>query len=190
MTPRHNLLLAVIAAIGAGGSLLHAQEGGDDAAPADALVPMEKQAQLTPAEMREGVKKMRESATLSLQKVEALKAEALKQKDVIKLNCINDKLVQLKELLEIAETSSIELEAAIAEGDDAERYHRYSIITISGEKIDGLEDEAQACVGEEIDYLGPLDIDVDAPGIPDDPTVDDPFDGDTIEPPGYASPFA
>ncbi len=81
------------------------------------------------------------------------------------------------------------LSLAIAAGDEGDRYHRYTVVKISGEKIAGLRDEAEACVGEEISYLGPLSVDVDSPDMPDDPTKGNPWDNDPIEPPGYASPF-
>jgi hypothetical protein len=189
MSPFKKLLAGVaVASLAAGGSYLSAQPDGDDTTP-DIVVPMETVANLSPAEMssvaRETLKNMGEHQT----SVEALKDEARKQKDVIKINCINDKLLQIKELFKIADTSQIELEAAIASADQAEAQHRYSMVVISGEKVQGLRTEAEACVGEEIDYLGPLDVNVDGPQVPDDPTQDDPFADDGIEPPGYASPF-
>jgi len=154
----------------------------------DVSVPMEKESQISPSEMERTAREAAEKADQDGKRVEELKVEARKQKDVIKLNCINDKLLQIKQLLNILEDGMSKLSLAIAEGDDGERYHRYTVIKISGEKITGLRDEAEACVGEEISYLGPLSVDVDQPDVPDDPTDDDPW-GDPVDPPGYASPF-
>ncbi len=154
----------------------------------DVSVPMEKESQISPDEMERTAREAAEKADLDGKRVEQLKVEARKQKDVIKLNCINDKLLQIKQLLNILEDGLSKLSLAIAEGNDGERYHRYTVIKISGEKITGLRDEAEACVGEEISYLGPLSVDVDSPDVPDDPTDDDPW-GDPVDPPGYASPF-
>lgn len=191
----HKLLFAAwLLVIAAGGSSLHAQ-GPDEASlpPAeptpDVSIPMEKEAQIAPAEMERRANEVGAKAREDEKRVEHLKAEARKQKDVIKLNCINDKLLQIKQLLNILEDGLSKLSLAIAGGDDGERYHRYTVVTISGEKISVLRDEAEACVGDEISYLGPLSVNVDEPDVPDDPTVNDPWDNDPIDPPGYASPF-
>lgn len=154
----------------------------------DVSVPMEKESQISGQEMERIAREAADKADQDGKRVEQLKVEARKQKDVIKLNCINDKLLQIKQLLNILEDGLSKLSLAIAESDDGERYHRYTVIKISGEKITGLRDEAEACVGEEISYLGPLSVDVDQPDVPDDPTDDDPW-GDPVDPPGYASPF-
>jgi hypothetical protein len=155
----------------------------------DISVPMEKESQIAPTEMERVAREASEKADKDEKRVEQLKVEARKQKDVIKLNCINDKLLQIKQLLNILEDGLSKLSLAIAERDEGERYHRYTVIKISGEKIAGLRDEAEACVGEEVSYLGPLSVDVAQPDVPDDPTAANPWDHSPIEPPGYASPF-
>jgi hypothetical protein len=174
----------------ASGSFLHAQssdEPGEETPEVD--VAMDKSANLSPEDMQDKAKELFAGIKGHIRAVEELKAQARKQKDILKVNCINDKLRQLRELLQIADTSMTNLVAAIATHDEPDRYHRFSMITISSEKARGLHDEAEACVGEELVYLGPSDTSVDQPEIPDDPTDDDPFYDEGIEPPGYASPF-
>jgi hypothetical protein len=192
--PHKLLFSAWLLALAAGGASLYAQGPDESAAPPaeptpDVSVPMEKEAQISPDEMERTSREMSAQAEQDEKRVEQLKAEARKQKDVIKLNCINDKLLQIKQLLNILEEGLSKLSLAIAGGDDGERYHRYTVIKISGEKIGVLRDEAEACVGEEISYLGPLSVNVDEPEVPDDPTDDTPWDTTPIDPPGYASPF-
>jgi hypothetical protein len=195
MRPLHKLLFAAwLIALAATGSRLHAQSPDEAAEPPveptpDVSVPMEKEARIGPEEMERSAREIGLKAAGDEKRVEQLKAEARKLKDVIKLNCINDKLLQIKQLLNILEDGLSKLSLAIAGGDEGERYHRYTVIKISGEKITGLRDEAEACVGEEISYLGPLSVNVDEPDVPDDPTADDPWDSDPIDPPGYASPY-
>ena len=191
------LLATWMVALAASGSRLRAQspdDKGPEAAPPgeplqDVSIPMEKEAQVSPEEMERKSREIGEGAERAGKRVEGLKNEARKQKDVIKLNCINDKLLQMKQLLNILEDGLSKLSLAIASGDEGERYHRYTVVRISGEKINRLRDEAEACVGDEISYLGPLSIDVDSPDVPDDPTDGRPWDDHPIEPPGYASPF-
>jgi hypothetical protein len=195
MRPLQKLLFAAwLIALAATGSGLHAQAPDEESESPieptpDVSVPMEKEAQIAPTQMEQSAREIGDRAEGDEKRVERLKAEARKQKDVIKLNCINDKLLQIKQLLNILEDGLSKLSLAIAGGDEGERYHRYTVIKISGEKIAGLRDEAEACIGEEISYLGPLSLNVDEPDVPDDPTEEPPWDNEPIDPPGYASPF-
>ena len=65
-----------------------------------------------------------------------------------------------------------------------------------------VREGAEACVGEDASYVGPQDLSVDEPAVPDDPTDDGDgdggfggagttggTDGGGFEPPGYASAF-
>ena len=168
-------------------------EPEEDAAPADPTpeltTSLSPELEVSPDEMEHQGEELTKQSAADQTRIDQLKAEARKQKDILKLNCINDKLVQVKQLLNIFDDALSRLQLAIATGDDPERYHRYTIITVAAEKIRNLRDEAEACVGDELSYLGPLDLDVDEPDVLDDPTTDDPFDDFDIEPPGYASPF-
>ena len=112
---------------------------------------------------------------------------ARKATDIIKLNCVNDKLLQVKQLLNIAEGAKGGLEA----GSEEERTHAYTEITVSSEKVATLRGEAEGCVGEGEMFVGPSRVIVTAPRIVDDPTMIDPFRlaGVQIERPTYATPF-
>lgn len=120
-----------------------------------------------------------------------LQQQARESRDIIKLNCVNDKLLQVKQLLNIADSARASLGEAIAGHNEGDRYHQYTVITVSSEKARGLRDEAEACIGEELVFSGRASIDVDAPDIADDPTRTDPFAlaSFDIERPSYATPF-
>lgn len=190
---RKLLSLLAISALTAGGVALYAQPApGPMPAESDADIPMSKEAQLSPDEMSSRAREHAAQSDGDLRRIEQLKAEARKKKDIIKLNCLNDKLLQAKQLLNIIDDATASLTAAISTGNEGDRYHRYTVITISVEKVRVVREEAEACVGEEISYLGPSEIDVDEPDLPDDPTDDGPWDSDQpgdIDEPGYASPF-
>jgi hypothetical protein len=118
-----------------------------------------------------------------------LKEVAKKQKDLIKLNCINDKLVQLKAQITIAEDTNTELQAALGSGSDT-RFTLFQRLSTDAAAVATLRDEGRACVGEVELYKQEAGVDVIRPDIIDDPTVDNPFDVPAdVEPPGYASPF-
>lgn len=198
MNIRRNLLTVSAAiAIVAGAGILWAQpdDKGDDK-DADATLPMEKKVTLTPKQMRVNSEKLIDDMKGMLERVIAVQQVARKQKDVIRLNCVNDRLLQVKKLLNIAEASRNDLIEAIAADNERERYHQYSKVTISHEKVSVLRDEAEACIGEELIFIGPTQVEVDKPDIPDDPTRNDPFiltddtvANDGIERPAFASPY-
>jgi hypothetical protein len=73
--------------------------------------------------------------------------EARNENDVVKLNCVNEKLTQIKALLKVAEQADIALHEAVAnkdEGADTE----FSKIGIARTKIDGLRGDADQCIGQ------------------------------------------
>ncbi len=187
---RTYIAAAAVAGSLAVGGYLQAQPQ-EDAEAEEVTLPMEREAELSPQEMSERSDTLIAEMQTRLRRVVELQQIARKQKDVIKLNCVNDKLLQVKQLLNIAESSRNNLIEAIAGQDEGERYHQYSQITISYEKVNVLRDEAEGCIGEELIFLGPTDVDVAGPDIIDDPTQTDPFDvGDPgMERPGYASPY-
>ncbi len=185
--------LALVTFVVAGGQL-YAQSGGKDGKgkKADAVtMPMTKTAKISANEMARNATALIGEMQVSLKRVVGLQQVARKQKDVIKLNCVNDKLLQVKKLLNIAESSRTDLTEDIANSNEPGRYHNYTKITISKEKVVVLRDEAEACIGEELSFVGPTKVDVDAPPVVDDPTRDDPFtvDNPDLERPNNASPF-
>jgi len=175
------------------GGYIYAQSdaGAEDTTPTatPTAEPQQPHEELTPQQMIEKadelIKKMRDG----LKEVIKIQRVARKQQDVIKLNCVNDKLLQVKQLLNISEGASTDMQEAIAQNDETERYHQFGKIEIGNEQVNGLVEEAKNCIGEELIYIGPLQIDVDAPEV-EDPDQD-PFPDDIdIDPPAYASPFA
>ena len=149
------------------------------------------EAKLSPEEMAAKADQLLAGMDAVLKRVIELQQDARKQQDIIKLNCVNDKLLQVKQLLNIAENSKTDLSQAIAERNEGDRYHQFTRITVASDKSNALRDEAEACVGQELVFVGPSTVDVDKPPIIDDPTAEDPFvlGGFEIERPTYATPF-
>ncbi|MEM9488609.1 MAG: hypothetical protein AAGC55_05665 [Myxococcota bacterium] len=177
-----------------GGGSGDAGNGDDPPAGTDreVTVPMEKYADLPPRAMLEQSESLIGEMKGMLDRVIAIQQVARKQKDVIRLNCVNDRLIQVKKLLNIAESARNNLVEAIAAENKNERFHQFSKVTISHENVSVLRDEAEACVGEELIFLGPTAVEVDRPVIIDDPTKENPFDYDPavgMERPAFATPF-
>jgi hypothetical protein len=122
-----------------------------------------------------------------------LQALARKEKDVIKLTCINDKLVQMKAQMNLFDDASLALDGAINNTDDTPRTI-FAEIEKAGADMKKLRGEADACAGELEMYKQESKTDVDRPEL-DDPTDGDPFHDPEVmgEPevdvPGYATPY-
>jgi hypothetical protein len=103
-------------------------------------------------------------------------SKARESKDVIRLNCVNEKLTPMKGILKIAEDSLIALQENVATGNiEAARYD-YSKIKIANEKINTLLVQAINCVGAESTYTGDTEVavDVDPDRVGDDPYYGNP----------------
>ena len=186
-------VLVALAGVGlaVGGGYLYAQPGEEDDDTEDERSLFEDEEKLSPEEMMKRANKYIDEMKKMLKRMHALQGAARKQKDIIKLNCVNDKLIQLKQLLNIADEARNDMTEAITLEKEEERYHQFGQIKLAHEKAMALRDEAEACIGEELVFLGPTEVDTEAPDVGDDPTEDDPFDytDPEIERPGYASPF-
>lgn len=92
----------------------------------------------------ESVGKMRGSLKDVLQKLE----EARNTKDVVKLNCVNEKLTQIKGLLRISEQSDVALQEAVAKKETSTAEHEFTKVTIARSKVEQLRAEAEQCIGQ------------------------------------------
>src|SRR5205823_398882 len=91
------------------------------------------------------MKKMQDTSS----RIGKLQDIAKRKKDAIKLNCVNDKYVQVKGHLAVADGAMGNLNTAIARANDSERNHELTRMTILYEKVLVLGTEAENCVGEE-----------------------------------------
>lgn len=145
-------------------------------------------------EMREQTAQIKTQLDAALRHVLHLQALARKEKDVIKLTCINDKLIQIKAQMDIYDTASLQLDGAISASDDQASQTVFVDVEKVGVAVKKLRAEADGCAGELELYKQESKSDVDRPEL-DDPTDGEPFttpeqSGDTdIEPPAYATPF-
>lgn len=91
----------------------------------------------------EHVTRMKASMKAVLQRVE----DARNEKDVVKLNCVNEKLTQVKGLLKVAEQADVALNEAVARKDESAETE-FQKISMARTKIDGLRGEADQCIGQ------------------------------------------
>jgi len=185
MSPRRTSIAAVILAlVGATAAFAAVGDTGDagiDFRKSITLSPQETQAQA-----RDYYKKMLETQ----RRVTQLQAKAKKDKDMVKLNCVNDKLTQLKGHMTVTDQSMSSLTLDIAKSDDTARQHEFTRITILYQKVVTLGTEAEQCIGEDVSFVGATQVDVEIdPSIPPtDPTMPD-FPVPVVTRPPEASPF-
>jgi hypothetical protein len=152
--PRSAALLVVAAATGA-------LAAPDTAAPPAVRTNLSSTEALTQA--KEYVSKMQDS----LRRIVQLQEVAKKQKDVIKLNCVNDKLLQVKGHMAVTEQAMSGLNEAVAKSDEEGREHEYTRVTILYQKVLVLGTEAENCIGEDLSYVGETTVTVEIdPSIP------------------------
>lgn len=95
------------------------------------------------AKASEHVVKMKAAMKNVLQRVE----DARNEKDVVKLNCVNEKLTQVKGLLKVAEQADVALSEAVARKDDSADTE-FQKISMARAKVDQLRGEADQCIGQ------------------------------------------
>ncbi len=119
---------------------------------------------------------MRGTLKLVLAKLE----EARNTKDVVKLNCVNEKLTQVKGLLRISEQSDVALQEAVAKKDQTTADHEYTKVSIAQSKVEQLRGEAEQCIGQlafrtdenlSVEMVVPTDLPGGDPTNPRTPSV-------------------
>ena len=167
MGPRRTSIAAVtfalIGATAAFAAVGDATDVGIDFSKTITLSPQETQAQA-----KDYYKKMQETQ----RRVTQLQAKAKKDRDMVKLNCVNDKLTQVHGHLKVTDQSMSTLTLDVAKGDDTARQHEFTRLTILYQKVVTLGTEAEQCIGEDVSFVGATQVDVEIdPSIPPtDPT--------------------
>lgn len=117
--------------------------------------------------------KMRQVET----KTKILAEKAKKEKDIIKLNCVHDKLTNIQANISVAEGVQKAFQDPSIRTDDSKRNFEFSKITIAYQQVIVLEQEAEACIGEDLAYVGETRVDTSVdPSITDTDATDIPTD--------------
>jgi hypothetical protein len=141
----------------------------------------------TMQQSRDFMNKMRDTQS----RIQKLSEEAKKKKDVLKLNCVNDKLVQTRGHMAVADQTNAALGTAASRGDDGARQHEFTRLTILYQKVHVLGTEAENCIGEDVSYVGATKVDVEVdPSVPDDNPTDPQLPLPDPVRPAEATPFA
>jgi hypothetical protein len=151
---------------------------------------------MSPVEMNVRAESLTTQMQEKYQQVLHLKEVAKKQKDVIKLSCVNDRLVELKAQMNIADAARQQLTSATAKDPtqaNEEATSSFNQFSSAADSVRVLSEQAAACIGEPELVKQESGIEVTRPVVVDDPGTIDPYGGGDppvdVEPPGYASAF-
>ncbi len=127
---------------------------------------------LTPADMVNQSRDYFRGMGDVIKRIQTLQDQAKREKDIIRLNCVTDKLVQARVNVNIAEQSMATMQESIARNDEGEETHEFTRLTIVNQKVTVLGAEAENCIGEDLSFVGATRVDVEVdPNIPQyDPT--------------------
>jgi hypothetical protein len=197
--------LAALMLVAGGTTLLYAAPGGADAkadkdkdkadkADKDAKKAAEdakgKKAEvwLTIAQLQAGAEELATQASTDLNHVNQLRLAAQRGQDPIKLDCVNDKLLQMKGERNLLDVSTGSVGDAVALVNEEKGNQAMKGARKVASKIHSLREAADACIGSnEVFYQGDTQVDWNGPET-DDPDGNG-FDP-SLEPPAYASPFS
>lgn len=135
------------------------------------------------------IEKMLASQRSDLAKVSQLVSDTRSERDMVRLNCVDQKRAVIQGLLRVSEQASLQFQTAIAEGGDSNA--PYARIALASQRSSEMTAQAMACVGTAAVYTGITEVElvvdegVDAP----DPTETLPPPPPAANPPPAASTF-
>lgn len=129
--------------------------------PSEKLVSAKRYAKMTDAQITEKAAKLVKRMRKDYTKVLTLLTEAREQRDIVKLNAVNDSLTQIKGLLRAAEASNVKLQEALANKDRAGALQALEMIISAQLSIEGFVRDSQAAIGELSMYAGDTQLTVE-----------------------------
>ena len=153
-----SILSLSLIAVGQSGSSTSVEMSGGPADRASASQRFEK---LSDAQIIEKAQKLINRMRKDYTKVLSLLTEAREQRDIVKLNAVNDSLTQIKGLLRAAEASNVKLQEALANKDRAGAIQALEMIISAQLSIEGFVRDSQAAIGELSMYAGDTQLTVE-----------------------------
>jgi hypothetical protein len=125
----------------------------------------------SPAEQMSAADTIVSRGTGLSQRVTQMLDDARREADVIRVTCLNDKLTQINANLRTAQSRYASLQRTV---DADQRKHELTVLSVLGQKLQVLDQEANQCVGQDLYETGPTKIttEIDTSLLPfeNDPT--------------------
>lgn len=120
---------------------------------------------------RTAIETMRETHRFAVKRLESARS----QNDIIDVNCVNEKLGSIKQLLKLSEQSDVDLNEAAARKDRETVDYLYTKIAIISGRVENLRTEVEGCSGEASQYTGKTVVErsIDDDIRSDDPATED-----------------
>ncbi len=140
-----------------------------DASGAGGEVPVRREANVLPQERLDEAAQIRQRGDQISQRLLSQLDEARRERDIIRVTCLNDKLTQVNAHRRSAADRLERLVEADQIGDVERAQHEYTVLTVLGQQFRVLEAEANGCIGQDIFETGTTRIvtDID-PETPDE----------------------
>jgi hypothetical protein len=87
------------------------------------------------------------------------------ERDILKINCINEQHAAVKGFVKVAEQSYVNLEKAVRAEDTEAATHQYTLISVAHQRVLVLREEARLCTGEERRFAGRTEVEVVEPRV-------------------------
>jgi hypothetical protein len=152
----------VVSAIGIAfvvGLTAAAQEGpaaGTADPGAETVLAFEQEANLTPQEQMGWADEKYTVVVQTREYAARLLAQARQadRPDIVKINCLNNKLMEINAQIQSFEDRRNSLREAVQLNDNDRRMHEYRVLVVVYQKVQSLRMEVEACIGEEMGYMG------------------------------------
>lgn len=145
-------------------------------------------AELTPVEMLKNATEFRKAMESVAKRIEEQLDLARKEKDLIRVNCLSDKAIQARANLNVADRSFVSMQEAIRRNNEGGAFDQYSRIAILNQNVMVLVAEANACIGQDLSFVGATRVDVRVDGVPGGDPTKPPGDDDDDGPPEVTRP--
>lgn len=157
--------------LGVGAALLMAPLAYSQTSPPQGPPPaIEDGSRLSGAEQIAKSKKRKDEILAAIKQMEGLQEAAKKEKDLVRLDCINVKISEARDLVEIVNPALPALEQAVNDNDGSKRLREYTKISLAHERTLQLARESETCAGEVLTYSGDTVTEVEIDGEVPDPT--------------------
>ncbi len=104
------------------------------------------------------VEKMLVEQRGALARAAEILADTRARKNIAQLNCVNEKLTQIKGLLKISEIASLKMYEGIAENRQDMVNFEYTKVAVANGKSSLLRAEAEQCVGKQVVFTGDTEV--------------------------------
>lgn len=122
----------------------------------DAEVGSRRTANLSGADQLREATSTLDTITELRRRVSNMLDRARTDEDIIKVNCLNDKLTQVDVTLRSAREHQELLQNAVSLDNAGQRNHEFNLMNIFRQRSETLEAEARVCIGEETGTFDPL----------------------------------